>query len=87
MGADVVHLVFLFSFNELTRLRDEVGAELRSFLLRREKRSMKDAVHLPSWRKVKAVGIGGDNLRDFEGALLSRGQFSRWEVDLQVSRV
>jgi len=37
MSAYEVHLIFLFSFNKLTRLRDEIWAELRSFLVRREK--------------------------------------------------
>ena len=33
MGVDVVHLIFLFSVDELARLREEIGAELRSFLV------------------------------------------------------
>jgi len=84
VGAESFHLIFFFSFNELTRLREEVGAKLRSFLVGREKQSMKDTMHLPSRREAKAVGIGRDNLRDLEGAFLSRGQFSEGEVDLQV---
>jgi len=36
IGTDVVYLVFLFAFNKLARLRDEVGAKLRSFFIRRE---------------------------------------------------
>jgi len=34
---------------------------------------MEDSMHLPGRREVKAIGIQGDNLRDFEGAFLSRG--------------
>jgi len=48
---------------------------------------MKDAVHLPSRREAEVVGIRRDNLRDFKGAFLSRGQFLEREVDLQVMRV
>ena len=43
---------------------------------------MEDAMHLPSWWEAKAIGIGGDNLRDLEGAFSSRGQFSGGKVDL-----
>jgi len=35
---------------------------------------MEDSMHLPSRGEAKAVGIGGDNLRDFEGAFSPRGQ-------------
>jgi len=87
VGMDSFHLILFFSIDELTRLRNEVRAKLRSFLVRGEKRSMEDTVHFPSRGKGKAVGIRGDDLRDFEGALLSRGQFSGGEVNLQVMRV
>jgi len=87
MGADGFHLVLFFSINELARLWNKIGAKLRSFLVRREKRSMEDAVHLPGRREVKAVGVWRDNLGDLEGAFLTRGQFSGGEVDLQVTRV
>jgi len=43
---------------------------------------MEDAMHLPSWWEVKAVGVGGNNLGDLEGALSSRSQLSGGEVDL-----
>jgi len=48
---------------------------------------MEDTMHFPGWRKMKAIGIRGDHLRDLEEAFLTRGQFSRGEVDLQVSGV
>jgi len=48
---------------------------------------MEDAMHLPSWWEAKAIGIGGDNLRDFKRAFSSRGQFSGREIDLQVMGV
>jgi len=48
---------------------------------------MKDSVHLPGRREAKTVGVWGYNLRNLEGAFSSRGQFSGWEVDLQVMRV
>jgi len=44
-------------------------------------------VNLPSRVKVKAIGIWGDNLRDFKKAFSSRGQFPRGKVDLQVVRI
>jgi len=87
MGMDSVHLIFLFSFNELTRLGNKVGTEFRGFLVMGEEQCVEDTVHLPSRREAKAVGIRGNNLRDLEGAFLSRGQFSEREVDLQVTRV
>jgi len=85
MGMDGFHLVFLFSIDELTRLRNEVGAKLKSFFVWREKQSVEDAVHLPGRREAKVIGVGRDNLRDFKGAFSLRGQFSRGEVDLQVT--
>jgi len=87
MGADGFHLVFFFSFNERARLGNEVRAELRSFFVRREEQCVENAMHLPSGRETKAVGIWGDNLGDLEGALSARGQFSGREVDLQVAGV
>jgi len=87
VGMNVVHLIFLFSFDELARLGNEVGTKLRSFLVGRKERSMKDIVHIPDQRKTKMIGIREDNLKDFKGALLLKGQFLRREVDLQVSRV
>jgi len=62
MGTNGFHLVLFFSIDELARLGNEVQAELRSFLVRGEKRSMEDTVHLPGGREVKAVGVLGDNL-------------------------
>jgi len=62
VGADGFHLVLFFSIDELARLRNEVGAELKSFLVRGEKQSMEDTVHLPSRGKAKVVGVRGDNL-------------------------
>jgi len=87
VGVDGFHLVLFFSIDELARLRNEVGAKLRGFLVRRKKQSMEDTMHLPGRREAKAVGIGRDNLRDFEGAFSLRGQFSGREVDLQVTGV
>ena len=87
VGTDSFHLVFFFSVDELARLGNEVGAELRSLLVGRKKRSMEDAMHLPGRREVKAVGVWGDNLRDLTGTFSSRGQFLGGEVDLQVMRV
>jgi len=60
VGVDGFHLIFLFSINELARLRNEVGTELRNFLVRREKQSVEDAMHLPSRREVEVVGVWGD---------------------------
>ena len=87
MGADGIHLVFFFSFDERTRLRNEVRAEFRSFLIWGEERGMEDTMHLPSWWEAKAISIGRNNLGDFKRALLSRGQFSGGEIDLQVTGV
>jgi len=84
---DGLYLILFFSVNELTRLGNEVGTELRGFLIRRKERSVEDSVHLPGRGETKAVGIWGDNLTDLEGALSSRGHFSGKEVDLQVTRV
>jgi len=36
MGMDGFHLVLFFSIDELARLRNEVGAKLRSFFVRGE---------------------------------------------------
>ena len=87
MGTNGCHLILFFSIDELARLQNEVGAELRSFFVRREKRSMEDAVDLPGRREVKAIGIRGYDLRDLKGAFLLRGQFLGGEVDLQLVRV
>jgi len=87
MSPDGFHLVFFFSFDELARQEDKIGAELRSFLIGGEERSVEDTMHLPSRREVEAVGIGGDNLRDLEQAFSLRGQFSGEDVDPQVSGV
>ena len=57
MGTDV-HFVFLFSFDELARQRNEVGTKLWSFFVWGEKRSVEDTVHLPGQREMKAIGIG-----------------------------
>ena len=48
---------------------------------------MEDAVHLPSGRELKVVGIWGNNLRDLKGAFSLRGHLSRREVDLQVLEI
>ena len=87
VGVDSSHLVLFFSFDEFARLRNEVGAKLRSFLVGREKQSVEDSMHLPGRREAKAVGVRGDNLRDLKGAFSLRGQFLGREVDLQVMRV
>jgi len=87
MRTDGFYLVFFFSFDERARLRNKVRAEFRSLFIWREERCVEDAMHLPGWWESKAVGVRGNNLRDFEWAFSSRGQFSRGEVNLQVSRV
>jgi len=87
MGTDGFHLLFFFSIDELARLWNEVGAELRSCLVGGQEQSMEDTMHLPGRRKAKVIGVRGNNLRDFEGAFLTRGQFSGGEVDLQVTRI
>jgi len=86
MGTDSFHLIF-FSFDECARLRNKVWTEFRSLSIRGKERCMEDSMHLPGRRESKAVGVWGDNLRDLEGAFLSRGQFSTGEVDFQVTRV
>jgi len=48
---------------------------------------MEDTMHFPSRWEVEAIGVWGDNLRDFERAFSSRGQFSGREVNFQVMRV
>jgi len=48
---------------------------------------MEDAMHLPGRWESKAVGVRGDNLRDFKWAFSSRGQFSRGEINLEVTGV
>jgi len=48
---------------------------------------VEDTVYFPSRWETKAVGVGGDNLRDFKGALSLRGELPRGEVDLQVAGV
>ena len=68
-----VHLVFLFSFNELARLGDEVGTGLRCLIVQREKESMEDFMHLPGRREAKVVGVRGDDLKDLEKTFSSRG--------------
>ena len=80
MDMDSVHLIFLFSFNEFTRLGNKVRTELRSFLIRGEEQRVEDTMHLPSRQELKAVGIGGDNLRDLKGFFSLRGQFSGREL-------
>ena len=84
---DSVHLVFLFSFNQFTRLGNEIASKLRSFLVGGEEQGMEDTMHLPSRREVKAVGVRGNHLRDLERAFSLRGQFSGGEVDLRVTRI
>jgi len=54
VGANSFYLVFFFFINELTRLRNEVGAELWGFFVRREKQSIEDAMHLPG--RKEAIG-------------------------------
>ena len=87
MGADGIHFVLLFSFDDHARQRDKVQAKLRSLFVGGKERCVEDTVYLPGWRKTKAIGVGRDNLGDLEGALSSRGQLSEREIDLQVSRV
>ena len=87
MGADGIHLIFLFSFDKLTRLNNEVWTKLRCLSIQREERSMEDSVYLPNRGKSKAISIERDDLRNFERTFLLRGQLSRGEVDLQVTRV
>jgi len=48
---------------------------------------MENPMHFPGWREAKAVGIGGDDLKDFEGAFSARVHLSRGKVNLQISGV
>jgi len=48
MGTDGIHLVFLFTFDEVSGLRNEVGAKLRCLNIQKEEVSMEDSKHLPS---------------------------------------
>jgi len=79
MDADGIHLVFLFSFNKLTWLRNEIGAKLECLSVQREEKCMEDSIHFSSGRQAKAVGVGEYDLRNF--------QLSRGKVDFQVTRV
>jgi len=87
VSTDGIHFVFFFSFDEFIRLRDEVQAEFRSLLVWGEERSVENAMHFPSWWETKAIGVWGDNLRDFKRAFSLRGQLSAREIDLQVTGV